>query len=187
MADSVKHERIVLTYEDYLTLPNDGKRYEILEGELVVTPSPVIMHQRVSQNLEFILLSYLKEHPCGIFFHAPVDLILSNISVVVPDMLYISNERASIVSDRGIEGAPDLIAEILSPSTARYDRLSKMQLYAKHGIQWYWILDHSEKTLEVYGNSGGSYELTKKYSGSETLDSPLFPGLSIQLEQVWGQ
>ncbi|MDQ7825774.1 MAG: Uma2 family endonuclease [Candidatus Eremiobacteraeota bacterium] len=185
MADSVKHDRIVLTYEDYLTLPNDRNRYEILEGELVMTPSPTTVHQKVSQNLEFIIISYLREHPVGSLYHAPVDVLLSDISVVVPDILFVAQQRASLISERGIEGAPDLIVEILSPGTAKYDRVSKMQIYGKRGVEWYWIVDHKEKTIEEYHNEKGSFRLVRKASADEDFHPGLFPGLVIPLSKVW--
>jgi Uma2 family endonuclease len=96
--------RIVLTYEDYCLLPNDGRRYEILEGELAVTPSPSRSHQRVSRNLLFILHAHVREHDLGEIFDAPFDVILEETSVVVPDLLFVARERLRIVTDRGVEG-----------------------------------------------------------------------------------
>ena len=129
--------KIVLTYEDYCALPNDGRRYEILEGELFVTPSPSRAHQRLSANLFMILNSHGRDRDLSEVFYAPFDVILEKTSVVVPDLLFVSRDRLGIVTDRGVEGAPDLIVEILSPGTAHRARLDKAQLYARHGVRRY--------------------------------------------------
>lgn len=186
MADSVQHEKIVLTYEDYITLPNDRNRYEILEGELAVTPSPSFSHQRTSRNLEFILFNHIKAGNLGEIINAPMDVILDNSNIVQPDLVFIKGYKAGSVSARGIEGSPELLVEILSHSTARYDRVSKMQVYARYGVKWYWIVDPQEKTLEEYRNENGSFALIRKAAGEEDFIPSLFPDLTVPLSQVWG-
>src|SRR5690242_13987809 len=143
-------ESLKLTYEDYVTLPDDGRRYEILDGELAVSPSPTSAHQFVSHNLEFALSAWVRAGRLGRIWDAPLDLILEPTVVMQPDIFFISNARSSIVTKRGVEGAPDLVIEILSESTAARDRGIKMHIYARHGVERYWIVDVDRKTIEVY-------------------------------------
>ena len=178
--------RIVLTYEDYCALPNDGRRYEILEGELAVTPSPSIAHQRFSRNLLVLLHNHVRDHQLGEIFSAPCDVILEKTSVVVPDLLFVSRERLGIVTDRGVEGAPDLIVEILSPGTARRDRVEKAQLYARHGVRHYWLVDPDARTVEAFELAEGQYHRTAHLAGDATFAPSLFPGLTIPLGTLWG-
>jgi Uma2 family endonuclease len=177
--------KIVLTYEDYCALPNDGRRYEILEGELAVTPSPSRAHQRFSGNLFVILHTYVREGSVGEVFIAPFDVILEKTSVAVPDLLFVSRERLGIVTDRGVEGAPDLIVEILSPGTAHRDRLDKAQLYARHGVRHYWLVDPDAQTLEAFELAEGRYHRRAHLAGDATFTPPIFPGLTISLRSLW--
>lgn len=178
--------RIVLTYEDYCALPDDGRRYEVIEGELVVTPSPRRAHQRFSRNLLVVLHAHVREHDLGEVFDAPFDVILENTSIVVPDLLFVSRDRLSIVAERGVEGAPDLIVEILSSATARRDRVEKAQLYARHGVGHYWLADPVGRTLETFELTGGLYRLVVSLSGAALFEPSLFPGLTIPLRDLWG-
>ena len=178
--------RIVLTYEDYCALPNDGRRYEILEGELAVTPSPNRAHQRVSRNFLFMLHTHVREWNLGEVFSAPFDVILEKTSVVVPDLLFVSRDRLGVVTDRGVEGAPDLIVEIVSPGTARRDRVEKAQLYARHGVPHYWLVDPDAHSIEAFELAGGQYRRTAHVAADVTFTPPLFPGLTISLSSLWG-
>src|SRR5215218_2890448 len=110
-----------LTYDDYLLFPEDGQRHEVLDGEHYVTPSPFVQHQRISGRLYKPLSSWVEERQLGEVLYAPVDVVLSLHDVAVPDLVYISNERAGLVTDKNIQGAPDLVIEIISPSTRRMD------------------------------------------------------------------
>ena len=178
--------RIVLTYEDYCALPDDGKRHEILGGELYMTPSPSVGHQRVAGNLFVALRTFVTDRGTGEVFVAPVDVILERTSVVVPDLLFVGRDRAGIVTDRGVEGPPDLIVEILSPGTERRDRVEKAQLYARHGVRHYWLVDPDARSLEAFELSGGTYRRTAERTGSADFAPALFPGLSIPLASLWG-
>ncbi|MGH7857934.1 MAG: Uma2 family endonuclease [Candidatus Binatia bacterium] len=174
-----------LTYEDYCELPEDGNRYEILDGELFVSPAPVPLHQTVSANLEWILMRHVREHRLGHVLHAPLDLLLERTTVAQPDVLFIRAGRESIVTDRAIEGAPDLVVEILSPSTSRKDRTTKASLYARFGIDHYWILDPDERAFELYERQGAAYRLAARGQGDEAVRPSLFPGLEIPLREIW--
>ena len=127
--------RAVLTYSDYAALPDDGRRYELHHGELSVTPAPGTRHQGAIVNLIGLLLEHVRSRGLGKIFVAPTDCILSNVTVVQPDVLYIATDRLAIISERGIEGPPTLVVEVLSPSTAHLDRDRKMNLYAEHGCR----------------------------------------------------
>ncbi|MHC9542355.1 MAG: Uma2 family endonuclease [Vulcanimicrobiota bacterium] len=185
MADPLRKNRIVLTYDDYALLPNDRNRYEILEGDLIVTPSPTTNHQKVSRNLEFILFSHIKQSNCGELFDAPMDVILDESTVVQPDKIFILKEHLHILSKRGVDGAPDLLVEILSPATAKYDRISKKQLYARYGVRWFWIVDPDERKVEEYEREGESYNLITARSEKDSFTPGIFPELTIELSEVW--
>ncbi|MDQ7822581.1 MAG: Uma2 family endonuclease [Candidatus Eremiobacteraeota bacterium] len=185
MADLVRPERPPLTYEDYAAFPDDRNRYEIMEGELYMTPGPGTKHQKLSGRLFSILSTYIEHLEEGSFYYAPLDVILDNRTVMQPDLLYLSKERASLESERGIEGPPDLVIEILSPSSMRNDRVFKFRIYAKYRIEWYWMLDPDTKVLEEYALSGEGYTLVAQINGDEPFRPRLFPGLSLDLSRVW--
>lgn len=178
--------RIVLTYEDYCALPDDGRRYEIIEGELYVTPSPSRSHQRFAGNLFIVLKPFVEARGLGEVFIAPFDVILEDTSVVVPDLLFVARERSDVVTDRGVRGAPDLIVEILSPGTGRRDRVEKAKLYARHGVRHYWLADPETRVLEVYELSEGQYRRAASLADRDTFSPPLLPGLTIPLSSLWG-
>ena len=164
--------RVVLTYRDYEALPADGRRYELHEGELSVTAAPVPAHQRILLDLAVALREHVMRRNLGEVFVAPIDCILSDTTVVQPDIVFLDAGRALAVSARGIEGPPTLAVEILSPSTAPIDRGVKLQLYARHGVPYYWIVDPDARSLEAYVLAGGSYQ--------RILDSLLpFAGLAL--------
>ena len=132
---------IRLTYEDFCCLPNDGKRYEIIDGELFVTPSPFRPHQRAVTRLTSYLSVFVREKDIGEVFVAPFDVVFSRFDVVEPDLLYVSKGRLSVLTEKNVQGAPDLVVEVLSPSTAETDRTIKLKLYARYGVQEHWIID----------------------------------------------
>ncbi len=182
---SIPQGKIVLTYDDYCELPNDRNRYEILDGELSVTPAPRIKHQTVLGNLHRLLANYVVANQFGTIFIAPTDVILAPTTVVQPDLIFIGNDRRGIVTERAVEGAPTLVVEILSPTTQRTDRETKAQLYAKYGVPHYWISDPDQQTMEAYELAGDQYKLVAKAQYAEVFTPSLFPGLSIQLADLW--
>jgi len=149
--------RVGLTYSDYAALPDDGRRYELHRGELSMTPSPGTRHQGAVLALGSRLYDHVKSRGLGRVFVAPTDCILSDVTVVQPDVLYVATDRLSIISERGIEGVPTLVVEVLSPSTARLDRERKLMLYAEHGVPYYWIVDPASGTVEAYQLFGAAY------------------------------
>jgi len=141
--------KIKFTYKDYKSLPeSETKRYELIEGELIMIPSPNFKHQSVSGNLAFILRGFVQKRNLGIIIYAPFDVHLGD-NVVQPDILFVSKERSYVITEEEIKGAPDLVIEILSPATAERDRTYKKVLYARYGVSEYWIVDPGKKTIEV--------------------------------------
>jgi len=174
-----------LTYEDYCLLPDDGKRYEIIDGELYVTPSPVSAHQRVVTNLTYYLVEFTKRLGQGQVFVAPFDVVFSHYDVVEPDLIYISTERASVLTEKNVQGAPDLVVEVLSESTEGRDRTTKLKLYARYGVREYWMIDPATRTAEIYRTVPQGLELASTFGAARELTSPLLPGLRLTLAKVF--
>lgn len=178
--------RIKFTVDDYMTTPED-KRYQLLDGELVLAPSPTNKHQTIALLLSMALHQFVFDNHLGQVWFAPLDVILSNYDVVQPDILFVSDGREDIVTEANIQGAPDLVVEILSPATEQYDRGYKRTLYSRHGVQEYWIVDPSAETVEVLTETDQGLTLTATYSRNEALVSPLLSGLSIDLDQIFSR
>ena len=185
ISQSIPPGKIVLTYDEYCQLPNDRNRYEILDGELSVTPAPAAKHQIALGNLHRILSIHVFANHSGRLMLAPTDLILAATTVVQPDLIYIGKDRSHIVTERGVEGTPTLVIEILSPSTHSNDRQAKAQLYAKYGVPHYWLLDPDLHFLEAYELSGTHYTLIVKAQGDDVFTTSVFPGLSFQVNEFW--
>lgn len=182
---SIPPGKILLTYDDYCLLPNDRDRYEILDGELSVTPAPATRHQSISSHLQRILSNHVVANQLGSIYAAPTDLILAPTTVVQPDLIFIGNDRRYTITERAIEGPPTLVIEILSPTTHRTDRVTKAQLYAKYRVPHYWLVDPDQRTLEAYELVIDHYDLIASARDAELFDPLLFPGLSIQLFDLW--
>ncbi|MGQ9532936.1 MAG: Uma2 family endonuclease [Desulfotomaculales bacterium] len=176
---------VILTYDDYLRLPDDGRRYEILEGVLEVTPSPTTAHQRVVRNLFSALHAHVQRHGLGEVLFAPLDVVLSRFSVTQPDLLYVCSARSEILTEAHVAGAPDLVVEVVSPSTSSLDRVTKAQVYARYGIPHYWVVDPAAKTVEEFRIQRGIYLLVRRWEGREIFAPALFPGLEIDLTVVF--
>jgi Uma2 family endonuclease len=180
-----------LRYRDYVLFPDNGKRHEIIDGDHFMSPSPSIKHQRVSRNLESIIDFFLKKEKMGErmgeIFDAPCDVILSDYDIVVPDLVYVSKERKSIITEANIQGGPDLIVEILSPSYRNYDRVLKKDLYEAFGVKEYWIIDLDEDAVEVYRLSLSSRKFLapEVYTRSQVLKTEVIPGIEIHLDGVF--
>jgi Uma2 family endonuclease len=178
-------ERIVLTYKEYEALPADGRRYEIHDGELSVTPAPTPRHQRVLANLFDVLRQHVNSRSLGEAFLSPLDVILDDTTIVQPDLVYLDPTRLGLVSDRGIEGPPTLVVEILSPTTTIIDRSTKHQLYRRYGVPYYWIVDPGARTLEAYVLDEGRYRLETRAFGSAPVSLPPFPELALVPAALW--
>jgi len=176
---------VVLTYDDYAALPADGRRYEIHDGELSVTAAPSPQHQMVSLNLVRLLDQHVRTTSLGKVLYAPLDVILSETSVVQPDIVYVSQDRLGTISGRGIEGAPMLIVEILSPSTTRIDRRTKRELYARHGVPCCWLVDPESRAIEVLALGAEGYSLAARVSGAGPVSLPPFSDLALVPDALW--
>ena len=183
---SVVNPHIKFTYEDYCLMPED-RRYELIGGEFLMVLSPSVIHQRVAANLEAILRRYVIEKEIGEVLYAPLDVLLSPQDVVQPDIMFISKTRSEIVTDINIQGAPDLVVEILSSSTAERDRTIKKKLYARHGVKELWLVNPGAQVVELYSLENGEEKQPLLFARSERRPfiSPLFPGLSINLDEVF--
>jgi len=176
---------VKFTYSDLLSAPDDGNRYEIFEGELIVSPSPSEKHQNALSNLFGKLYTFLQEHKIGKIYTAPFDVYFDEETVVEPDILLVSKERNTIIEEQRINGAPDLIVEIISPKTEDRDRGFKFRRYEKEGVNEYWIVDPDHKTIEIYTLKSTGYELVKKYADDESVNSPLLSGLQFNIRDIW--
>lgn len=173
------------TYEDYKLLPED-KRCEIVEGDLLMTPSPIFRHQVVLKRLMMRLGAFVDAGGLGEVVSAPMDVVLSAENVVQPDLLFISQERMNIVDPMGpVNGAPDLTVEVLSPSTSGRDQILKRKLYAKYGVREYWVVDPDGRTVEVLTQSSTGLETYRVFPVGSVLTSPLLPGLAIPVADLF--
>jgi Uma2 family endonuclease len=183
---TVVNPHIKFTYEDYCLMPED-RRYELIGGDFFIVPSPSVIHQRVAANLEAILRAFVKEKDLGEVLYAPLDVVLSSHDVVQPDIMFISQSRAHLVTDANIQGAPDLVVEILSSSTAEKDRTLKKKLYARHGVRELWLVNTGAQFIEVFSLEEEEENLPRAFcrSSRQPLISPVLPGLAINLDEVF--
>ncbi len=178
---------VKFTYEDYLLFPDDGRRHELIDGDHFVTPAPRTKHQRVSGNLFSILHVSFQQTQVGHVFAAPTDVVLSDMDVVQPDLLFISTARAAIITEKHIQGAPDVVVEILSETTRRTDEIIKRKLYERYRVPEYWIVDPELETVKVYRMTEQGYQRTAELSkeSGDVLTTPLLPDLHIPLTVVF--
>jgi Uma2 family endonuclease len=178
-------QRVVWTYADYCELPDDRNRYEILEGELVVNPAPNTGHQRAVGGLYLFLRNHVRRSRLGEVFLAPYDVLLSDTTVVQPDLLFVARERLAIVLPAHVVGPPDLVIEVLSPSTANRDQGLKRDLYARFGVPHYWLADPVGRELAGFDLHGGTYRQVAAARDEELFTASPFPDLQIPLAEVW--
>lgn len=173
-----------VSFADLETWPDDGRRYELYDGEVYVVPSPLPLHQFVSARLHLALEDYVRAHG-GLVFYAPLDIVLTEYDVVQPDILLFTADRAHLIHPKRVtRAAPDLAVEILSPSTARNDRGRKRALLARHGVREYWLVDPDAVQIEVYALTGDELVLSSSCAGSEPVRSPLLPQLALRPESL---
>lgn len=176
-----------ITVPEFVELDDfeDGFFYELLNGEIVKRSSPSTDHQSASFNLSLILGNFVKEKKLGRCFTAPFDVVFDEENLVQPDLLFVSAARAGIVTANCVEGAPDLIVEILSPGTFKTDRNDKMKLYRRSGVPEYWIIDPKSRTIEVYVLQDGEYNLASFAVETGDVNSTVLPGLTVSVQQVF--
>ena len=178
--------KVKLTVADYMKTPDDV-RYQLIDGELILAPSPTSRHQFVSVRLTVALFKFVEQHRAGVVLQAPLDVILAEHEVFQPDILFVSNDRREIMTPANIQGAPDLVVEILSPSTRRNDRGHKLDVYSRYGVREYWIVDPDAGLVEVLTAGDSGLALAATFSLEDVLVSPLLPGLVVELDQVFAE
>jgi Uma2 family endonuclease len=183
-AQNSSPERRPMTVEDYLAMPDDEKRYELIEGELEMIPAPFTPHQSVALNLATELLTKLQRTGRGRVFIAPVDVILAPRTCVQPDVVFIGKERGEIVQNQ-VRGAPDLAVEVLSQWSRRRDLVKKRRLYARYGIPHYWVVDPDGDRIEFFQLVGEDYHLVVEAAAPAVIEPPGFPGLSLDLKDIF--
>ena len=174
-----------LTYQDYCLLPEDGKRYEIVDGDLYMTPAPLTRHQVLVGRILQMFMNYLDQHPIGQVFTAPCDVVLSEVDVVQPDLLLVLNQGRARITEKNVQGPPDLLIEILSPSTAGRDRDLKRKRYEYFGIREYWLVDPADNTIEILALTDTKLVEAGRGTVQTTIASPLIPDLPLDLKKLF--
>ena len=192
MASGMAGSATKLTYEDFVLFPDDGKRHELIDGEHFVTPSPNRRHQAAVTNLTVVLASAVRERGLGRVFVAPFDVVFTRYDVVEPDLLFISAARSAVLTEANVQGAPDLVVEVLSPSSRRQDELLKRDLYERGGVVEYWIVDPEAETVKVLRRAEGAAGASRfgrplllTLRDGDALATTLLPGLEIPLAAVF--
>lgn len=184
-AASYMVQRKKYTYQDYLNLLDDGKRHEVINGELIMVAAPSTFHQTVLINLVNELKNFLNKEKSGKMFCAPTDVKLSESNVVQPDIIFISQERLNIITDNNVDGVPDLIIEILSPGTAYYDLIEKKEIYERFEVKEYWIVDPNKHRVEIYNNVNQQFELNQRIDLTGVVKSLVIKGFEVTLENIF--
>jgi Uma2 family endonuclease len=182
MATTIKR----LTYDDLDAIPQErgGDRHELINGELVVTPSPMPPHQIVSRSIFRRLDQHVVANDLGEVYYAPIDIRFTPDNVLIPDIIFIARDRLHVMGSRAVDAAPDLVIEILSPGTRRRDLTTKRDLYARFGVREYWVVDLDKRAVEVLALVGAGYQpLPAREDGS--LQSRVLPDLHLTLEDVF--
>ena len=174
-----------LTVDDYRQLPETGPRYQLIEGDLFMSPAPNRYHQEISFNITLLLGEYLRKHPVGKLYAAPFDVYFDQINAHQPDLVFVSKKNYPILTDAGAEGAPDFIVEILSPKTAFLDKKSKRQVFARAGVDELWIIDPDLRLIHVYFLQQNAENPSATHGAKDSFTSPHFPGLKIPTARIF--
>jgi Uma2 family endonuclease len=181
----MKAVRPRVSFADLERAPEDGRRYELYDGEVFVVPAPLPKHQIVAIELAIIVTKYAREHG-GFAVASPIDIVFSDYDVLQPDVVYFSPDRAHLIDiNRVIRHAPDLCVEVLSPSTAATDRGKKMQMFARYGVGEYWIVDPAAESIEIYELEPGGYGLRVEATAGEVVSPGVLPGLTLPVASLF--
>ena len=177
----------LLTYEDYVRLPQDGKIHEIIRGKHYNHPAPAVRHQLISSNIARIMSNFIFNNNLGFWLNAPCDVVLDKYNIVQPDHIFISKENEKIITAKNIKGTPDLIIEITSPNDPDYDKKTKFKLYERFKVPHYWIFDSEENRIYEYvlDRKKGKYKLRKVWEKGETFNPALFPNLKVKVNDFF--
>ncbi len=181
-----KAERGNFTYEDLRHTPDDGKRYEVLEGDLIVSPSPRVNHQRFVYKLS-LLLGSAEAAGTGMALPAPMDVVFSAHDVVEPDLLFIVKDRLGIVTEDNVQGAPDFVVAVISEGSRRRDVITKRQIYERHGVRFYWLVDPEEETVRVFELKDGVYGDPRTLAAGQEPGCALFPGVTQDVGKLFSE
>jgi|SRR5688572_31316492 len=171
-----------MTYKDFLEMPDDGKQYELIEGELILNPAPIPRHQLVAGNLYHAIRNYFDQHDIGKVMHSPIDVVLADDVLLQPDLIIIRNEHLSIIGPKNIQGPPDVVIEVLSDGTRRKDEIVKRKLYERYGVAEYWVVDPANGTVTIYRRSGTSFA---RIEAGGTVATPLLPGFALDINVIF--
>lgn len=177
MSTLLEIDEQLFTIEDWELTPDDGNRYEVIEGDMCMSSAPNIVHQRITTKTLFQFSLYLEQNPIGEIFPTP-GVIFDRYNAVIPDLVYLSNEnRDELIKEGKIHGAPDLLIEILSPGKINTDRdrITKRKLYGKFGVKEYWILDPKTQSAEIYRLTDKGMKLTQTCKDNDEITTPLLP------------
>jgi Uma2 family endonuclease len=172
------------TIEDYESL-EEGAPYQLIAGELIMSPSPSFFHQSISMNLSIELGSFIKQKKIGVLIAAPIDVHLSDEDVYQPDLIFIRADRTRGIRKDKLRIIPDLVVEVLSPSTGYYDLTRKKEMYCSSGVTEYWIVNPEAETIEIMVKRGDIYQTEQFLHKTDTLESAMFPGFSMKIEDVF--
>jgi Uma2 family endonuclease len=174
-----------LTVHDYLDLPEGGPRYQLVDGDLHMAPSPSLFHQSISLNVTMLIAVYLEQNPIGEVYHAPLDLFLTETNVFQPDILFVSQKNLHLLEANGVHGAPDLIIEILSPSTSRLDLGAKKRVYARCGVLEFWAVYPDDCKVIVYDLRKSETEPAQTWLEGDRFECKFFPGLELETKKFF--
>lgn len=173
-----------LTYDDYVLIPDDGLRHEIIDGEHYVNAAPNLRHQRVSRRLFMALATFIERHDLGEIFYSPIDVVFSIHNVVQPDILFVRKENTGELHGAFVKITPDLVVEILS-TNRKYDEVRKLTLYDTFNVPEYWIVDPEDNVVKVYRRRDAGLTLVETVDEQGTITSPLLPGFALAAQKVF--
>lgn len=177
-------QKEIYTYEDYALLP-EGAPYQLIGGKFVMTPAPSTYHQSISMRLELKLATFVLEKDLGMVYDAPIDVYLGEKDTYQPDIIFIAKDRLHIIEPEKIKGAPDLVIEILSPSTAYYDLKVKFKVYAKQRVKEYWIVDPNDQSIEVYQGEEGNFKQLQRIEKEGKVESKVLSGFEVDMNDIF--
>jgi Uma2 family endonuclease len=176
-----------ISYSELRTMPSDGKRYELVNGEVFVAPAPNEKHQRIVRNLLVSMQTHARTNRLGRAYCAPFDVVFGERTALEPDILFVSAARRGIIGPEYIVGAPDLVVEVLSPSSRAMDRVTKFEQYALHGVSEYWVIDPDDEHVEVYLLKGKRYLLKGRFAGHDALESSHLSGWKLAVHELFAE
>jgi len=177
------HQR--MTADEFRHLPEGPPYFQPIKGELFMSPAPRWQHQQIALNIASAIREHLRSHPVGKVTIAPSDVELGSTEVYEPDVYFVSNKRAGIFTEQGATGAPDLAIEVLSPSTARLDRVPKREGYAAAGVKELWFVEPRQQKIEIYNLQGNELTLVRLAGTGDTIGTPLIPELTLDVREIF--